>query len=82
MAFPRGPRGPKLWTLIRFAADPVGFFEGCRRRYGDLFTIRVPGFPTTVAVCDPETIKLVFQGQPETMRAGEANPNNPQVTTA
>ncbi len=73
MPLPPGSRAPKLWNLIDFALDPVGFFERGHRRYGDFFTVRVPGFPTSVVVGDLASIRAVFQADPENMRAGEAN---------
>jgi len=47
--------------------------EACRRRYGDTFTLRFPGFDPLVLVSDPAAIKDVFTGDPDELRAGEAN---------
>jgi cytochrome P450 len=47
--------------------------ETCRRRYGDTFTLRFPGFDPLVLVSDPAAIKGVFSGDPNELRAGEAN---------
>ena len=49
------------------------YLKACRRRYGDVFTIRIAGFGTAVYVAAPEAIREVFRGAPEVMHAGEAN---------
>jgi cytochrome P450 family 110 len=47
----------------------------CARRFGDAFTVRLPGLGcgTFVFVSSPELIKEVFTGDDELLRAGEAN---------
>jgi cytochrome P450 len=47
--------------------------EECRRRYGDCFTLRIASEGRWVVISDPESIKRVFTGNPERLRAGEAN---------
>jgi cytochrome P450 len=47
--------------------------EACLRRYGRLFTVRLAQIGTFVFVADPEPIKQIFIGDPEQLRAGEAN---------
>jgi cytochrome P450 len=51
---------------------PIPFLEGCRRKYGDFFTVRFV-FGTVVFVANPEIIKAVFKGDPDTFHAGEGN---------
>jgi len=45
----------------------------CRRRYGNIFTVRANGVDTLVYVTDPADIKSVFAGDPAVYHAGEAN---------
>jgi cytochrome P450 len=52
---------------------PTDFMEWNARRYGDTFVLRNSIFGSQVCVSRPEAIKEVFTGDPETMRAGEAN---------
>ena len=47
--------------------------ERCRRRYGDVFTVRLAQVGTFVFTTDPETLKPVFTARPDRLRAGEAN---------
>jgi cytochrome P450 len=48
--------------------------EECARKYGDCFTIRFPTSPDPlVFFSDPDAVKEIFTGDPEQLRAGEAN---------
>ena len=49
------------------------FITACRRRYGDVFTVRVTTLGTMVYLADPADIKTVFAGSPRVYHAGEAN---------
>ena len=44
----------------------------CAKAYGDAFTIRMIGLPPMVFFSDPAAIKQVFTGDPEHLRAGQA----------
>jgi cytochrome P450 len=71
-SLPPGPRAPLPWLTLNFLLRPDSFLDSCYRRYGDFFTIRVPG-RTIVIVADPEAIKQVFTGDPDVLHAGEGN---------
>jgi cytochrome P450 len=45
----------------------------CRRRYGDVFTVRPYGFGNIVLVADADLIKEVFAGDRDVFAAGQAN---------
>jgi cytochrome P450 family 135 len=47
--------------------------ERARRRYGDVFTVRLAQVGTFVFTSDPATLKTVFTSGPDRLRAGEAN---------
>jgi cytochrome P450 len=49
------------------------FVTACRRRYGEVFTIRAATMPPLVYLADPAEIKKVFAGDPSVFHAGEAN---------
>ena len=72
-ALPPGPPLPSLVQLALLGLRPLAFGRACRRRYGDVFTIRVPGAPPIVAVADPDAVKQVFTGSTDGLHAGEAN---------
>ena len=70
---PPGPRLPGVVQAARFSRDPVGYLQGNRRRFGDVFTIPFPAFGRLVYVADPALVKQVFTGDPAVFHAGEAN---------
>ena len=72
-SLPPGPRAPGAIQALRYARDPLGFFQRLQRRYGDTFTISFPYFGRIVYAADPELVKQVFSGAPARFHAGEAN---------
>lgn len=73
MALPPGPTAPAAWQMLQFTYRPVEFLDECLAKYGDPFTVRMPGAGAFVSVTAPELIKQVFAGDPDLMHAGEAN---------
>jgi cytochrome P450 len=73
MALPPGPRRPAFLQTLSYTYRTLPFFEQCARRYGDPFTLRMPGFGEFVMLAAPELIKQVFTGDPELLHAGKAN---------
>lgn len=70
------PPGPPLPALVQaglFWAIPLPFLHACHRRYGDRFTIRVPGYGTLIYLVDRDDIKALLRGDPAIYHAGEAN---------
>jgi cytochrome P450 len=50
--------------------------DECRKRYGDVFTVRFTGLGPTrelVFLADPKAIRAVFSGDPATLHAGSGN---------
>jgi cytochrome P450 len=70
---PPGPRLPPALQLVRMSMDPYGFLSECRARYGDLFTVRLPGARPQVFACDPEAVRaLTTGGYDDFLRDAEA----------
>jgi cytochrome P450 family 135 len=73
---PSLPPGPD-WSIPvstwRWWRRPLETLEECHRRFGDIFTYRLPYEGTWVFVSDPEAVKQVFTGDPRLLHAGEAN---------
>ena len=69
---PAGPRLPAMLQGLWFVTQPVEYFERCRRRFGDPFTIRLPATPPVVLFSDPVAIREIFTGDEDALRAGEA----------
>jgi cytochrome P450 len=68
-----GPRYPPLAQTIHYFLRPESFITGLQRRYGDVFAIETVIFGKEVGVVRPDAVKAVFTGDPEELRAGEAN---------
>ena len=72
-ALPPGPRMTSALQAIAWARRPLPFLERCRRRYGDVFTLRVRNAGTWVVLSDPEDVKRVFTADHATLGVGIAN---------
>ncbi|HEV3121416.1 MAG TPA: cytochrome P450 [Isosphaeraceae bacterium] len=72
-ALPAGPRAPAWRQLLRFAGDPLGLLDECRREFGDAFTLNIAGNGQFVMLSDPDAVREVFRGDPEVLHSGEAN---------
>jgi cytochrome P450 len=57
---PPGPRLPAPVQTFGVVARPVPFFERCRRRYGETFTLRVLRAGELVFISDPPSLKRLF----------------------
>ena len=57
---PPGPRGRYLvGNLLDYSRNPLGFLEGCARRYGDVVRLQFPG-PPAYLISHPEYIYQVL----------------------
>ncbi len=63
---------PAWWQLMNWIADPLGFQDRCRRKYGDIFTIRLSGLGDCVIVGNPQAIQEIFS-QDSKFEAGRGN---------
>jgi cytochrome P450 len=72
---PPGPREPGPLQTARWIFRPVPFLDECKRRFGDVFTLRLSGLGlgTFVFVSTPELIKEIFTADEDRVRGGEAN---------
>ena len=72
--FPRGPRLPGALQAVLYQRNRARFIAAMGRRYGDVFTLRVPPYADHVVVFSrPEHIKEIFAGNPQDLHAGEGN---------
>src|SRR6266542_3275791 len=72
-SLPAGPKESSFRQLVRQVRDPVGYFEDCRRRFGDVYTTKLPGMPPMVTFALSEAAKEIFANPGDSMWAGEAN---------
>jgi cytochrome P450 family 135 len=73
VTLPPGPRLHPVAQVLRWAARPEPFMHACRRRYGDVFTVRFAQVGTIVFATHPDAVKQVFTAGDDVLRAGEAN---------
>jgi cytochrome P450 len=57
---PPGPRLPSPLQVVGFFRRPTGFLDRCHARYGDAFTVRMPGTEPMVFLADPDLVKAVW----------------------
>jgi len=59
--FPPGPREPPVLQTLQWLLRPISFLESCRRRHGDVFSVRFLGFTTPmVMLADPDAIRALY----------------------
>jgi cytochrome P450 len=68
-----GPRLPRAVAGVRFLATEHRMLARYRRRYGDVFAVKVWPFDPLVVVGDPAEVKRIFRGDPAELHAGEGN---------
>lgn len=73
MSLPPGPAAPALLQAVRLGWRPQEFLSSCARRFGDAFTMRLPGRPLEIVFSHPDAVKTIFTGSEDDLRAGEAN---------
>jgi cytochrome P450 len=72
-SMPPGPRTPGVVQTLEWMYRPIPLIEGCRRRYGDIFSLRLGPRRNTVVVAEPTAARQVMRGDPSVFRAGDAN---------
>jgi cytochrome P450 len=70
---PPGPRLPRHLLGAQWVLREHRLLERCRRRYGDVFSLKMWPLGLLIVVCDPIEIKRIFTGDPEVLQAGEGN---------
>jgi cytochrome P450 len=70
---PPGPRLPALFQAISLWRRPLELIADSAKRFGDCFTLRLPGMPPQVLFSHPDAVREIFTAEPEELRAGEAN---------
>ncbi len=73
VGLPPGPPLPGAVQLLLMMRWWPQFVAACRRRYGNVFTLRNSMMGPMVYLAEPDYIKTVFAGDPKIFHAGEAN---------
>ena len=72
MPLPPGPRAPRAVQMYQWIANPIPYLAAGAEKFGPMFTARFV-IGDLVFISDPALIKEVFRGDPDALRAGEAN---------
>ena len=70
---PPGSGLPAAVQAMIWVFRPIHFLENSFRRYGAVFTLRIPTYPPLVFLSDPAAIRKIFAGDPAVLHAGDAN---------
>jgi cytochrome P450 len=68
---PPGPKTPPLLNGFSFIVARNAMIRRLQRRYGDAFTIEMPGFGTMVLVSRPDLVKEVYTAKPDVLHGGK-----------
>jgi cytochrome P450 family 110 len=68
---PPGFPESSLRQALRFGADPYGLLAEGRRRFGDVFTLRLPGDPPRVVLCAPDDVRRLLTLGPDDYRSDD-----------
>ena len=68
---PDGPKTPEIFNGIAFLVARNRFIRRLQRRYGDAFSMRIPGFGQMVLVTTPELVKQVYTAKPDVLHGGK-----------
>ncbi|WP_433337254.1 cytochrome P450 [Spirillospora sp. CA-294931] len=75
MTAPPGFRLPPAAQVAWLIANPRGFYEAGRRRFGPVFQVRFPGLPPEVCVATADLAEHVFATDSGAGRAGDIRRN-------
>ncbi|MFW3113608.1 cytochrome P450 135A1 [Mycobacterium haemophilum DSM 44634] len=71
---PPGPRLPRYVQSVLYLKFREWFLPAMHRRYGDVFSLRVPPYADNLVVYTrPEHIKEIFAADPKLLHGGEGN---------
>jgi cytochrome P450 family 138 len=68
---PEGPRTPALINGLLFLFTRLSLARRMQRRFGDAYTLKLPGFGTTVVVSHPDLVKAVYTAKPTVLHGGK-----------
>lgn len=69
-----GPTGSPFVSMLRWLFTPIPMLEDLSARFGPVFSLRVPRLPQPfVFFAEPAAVRDLWTGDPEVLRANEAN---------
>src|ERR1700709_229588 len=68
---PDGPKTPELFNGLAFLVARNRMIKKMQRRYGDAFSMRMPGFGLMVVVMTPDLVKQVYTAKADVLHGGK-----------
>jgi cytochrome P450 len=68
---PPGPKTPELFNGLTFLVARNRMVRRMQRRYGDAFSMRMPGFGLMVVVMTPDLVKEVYTAKQDVLHGGK-----------
>ena len=68
---PDGPKTPELFNGLSFLLFRNRVIRKWQRRYGDTFSVRMPGFGLMVLVSTPDQVKQVYTAKADVLHGGK-----------
>jgi cytochrome P450 len=66
-------RLPGIVQTFWWGSDPYGFYRRARAKHGSWFVMRIVPFGEIHVTDDPDAVRTLLRGDPDELRAGEAN---------
>lgn len=67
------PRAPRTVQTLQWITRPYPYLAACRRRFGDVFTLRLHALGDVVMLARPEHVAAAWKLDGDVARTGEAN---------
>jgi cytochrome P450 len=71
-SLPPGPQLPGIFQGLSYLLAEEWVLKTATRRYGDLFTVRMPSFGNVVVIADPSLVRQVFTVSEQFLEVGDA----------
>jgi len=66
--------------MLRYQREPLAYVEGCAKRYGPVFTLRLPFLGASIAAVEPLDVRTILTQVPERFPAAQGqSPLTPMV---
>lgn len=73
-SLPPGPKWPQSIQSLGFLVRNIPMMRRAHAKYGDMFSIKLLGFPDFVIISDPDLIKQTLTAKPTVLHAGSGSP--------
>ncbi len=73
-ALPPGPEPRRFYNMVRWLATPLPWLDALHAKFGNAFTMHLPRTDAPIVIfAEPNAVRDLWTGDPDTLHAGEAN---------